>query len=295
MTIAGLAQEIGKIARTDGSHATAVAALSVHRFSARNDPLPCFYELGLAVIAQGGKQLTLGEQVIHYGPGQSLLTTVDLPVLAQITQADLAEPFLGLLLKLDARSIVQQAAEMDLPPLPREQSSSAISLSPLDPPLLDAVLRLVRLLAEPQLCATLAPLVQQEIMVRLLGSPHGPYLRQLVAAGSPSHQIAQAMAWLKQNFVQDVLMDELAARVHMSPSTFRLHFRNLAGMSPLQYQKQLRLQEARLLMLNQALDASSTATRVGYESASQFSRDYSRLFGAPPQRDIKRMLQSPAG
>ncbi|MDC6170443.1 AraC family transcriptional regulator [Paucibacter sp. XJ19-41] len=293
MTIARLAQEIGKIARTDGSHPSAVAALSVHRLSARSDPLPCFYELGLAVIAQGAKQVTLGEQVMSLGPGQSLLTTVDLPVLAQITRADLAEPFLGLMLKLDARNILQLAAQ--LPALPREQASGAVSLSPLDQPLLDAMVRLLQLQDEPQLRASLAPLIEQEILVRLLSSPHGPYLRQLVAAGSPSHQIAQAMAWLKQNFVHDVLMDELAERVHMSPSTFRLHFRNLAGMSPLQYQKQLRLQEARLLMLNQALDAGSTAARVGYESASQFSRDYSRLFGAPPQRDIQRMRRLPAG
>lgn len=295
MTIARLAQEIGKIARNDGSHPTATASLSVHRLSARSDPLPCFYELGLAVIAQGTKQVTLGEQVMSLGPGQSLLTTVDLPVLAQITGADPAEPFLGLMLKLDARQIVQLSAQIDLPPLPRDQVPGAISLSPLEPALLDALIRLFRLFGEPQLCASLAPLIQQEIMVRLLCSPHGPYLRQLVAAGSPSHQIAQAMAWLKQNFVHDVLMDELAERVHMSPSTFRLHFRNLAGMSPLQYQKQLRLQEARLLMLNQALDAGSTAARVGYESASQFSRDYSRLFGAPPQRDIQRMRRLPAG
>lgn len=293
MTIARLAQEIGKIARNDGSHPTAVASLSVHRLSARSDPLPCFYELGLAVIAQGAKQVTLGEQVMSLGPGQSLLTTVDLPVLAQITRADLAEPFLGLMLKLDARHILQLATQ--LPALPREQASGAVSLSPLDQPLLDAMVRLLQLQDEPQLCTSLAPLIQQEILVRLLSGPHGPYLRQLVAAGSPSHQIAQAMAWLKQNFVHDVLMDELAARVHMSPSTFRLHFRNLAGMSPLQYQKQLRLQEARLLMLNQALDAGSTAARVGYESASQFSRDYSRLFGAPPQRDIQRMRRLPAG
>ncbi|WP_349742027.1 AraC family transcriptional regulator [Roseateles cavernae] len=295
MTIARLAQEIGKIARNDGSHPTAAASLSVHRLSAKSDPLPCFYELGLAVIAQGTKQVTLGEQVMSLGPGQSLLTTVDLPVLAQITGADPAEPFLGLMLKLDARQIVQLAAQMDLPPLPRDQVPGAISLSPLEPALLDALIRLFRLFGEPQLCASLAPLIQQEILVRLLSGPHGPYLRQLVAAGSPSHQIAQAMAWLKQNFVHDVLMDELAERVHMSPSTFRLHFRNLAGMSPLQYQKQLRLQEARLLMLNQALDAGSTAARVGYESASQFSRDYSRLFGAPPQRDIQRMRRLPAG
>jgi AraC-like DNA-binding protein len=117
----------------------------------------------------------------------------------------------------------------------------------------------------------------------------------LLVAGSPSHQVARAMAWLKQNFSSDVLMDDLAARAHMSPSTFRQHFRNLTGMSPLQYQKQLRLQEARQLMLNHALDAGSTASRVGYESVSQFNREYSRLFGAPPQRDIRRMRQLPAG
>nr|WP_316638793.1 AraC family transcriptional regulator [uncultured Roseateles sp.] len=293
MPITTLAHEIGKIAQNDGDHPTAIPQLSFHRRSLKTDPIPCMYGLGLAVIAQGGKQVTLGELVLDYGPGQSLLTTVDLPVLAQVTRADLAAPFLGLLLKLDARAIVQLAAEMALPPLPREQTPRAISLSPLEAPLLDAVERLVQLLHEPQLIASLAPLIQQEILVRLLSSPHGPYLRQLVAAGSPSHQIALAMAWLKQNFSRDVLMDDLAATAHMSPSTFRLHFRQLTGMSPVQYQKQLRLQEARQLMLNQALDASSTAARVGYESASQFSRDYSRLFGAPPQRDIKRMQTAP--
>lgn len=255
--------------------------------------MPCIYGLGLAVVAQGGKQVTLGDQVLTYGAGQSLLITADLPVVAHVTRADLAHPFLCLFLSLDANALVQLAAGMDLPPLPREPASRAISLSALDASLLDAAIRLVQLLDEPALVATLAPLIQQEIMVRLLCGPHGPYLRHLVSVGSPSNQIAQAMAWLTQNYVNDVLMDELAARVHMSPSTFRLHFRHVTGMSPLQYQKQLRLQQARHLMLYQALDAGSTAARVGYESASQFSRDYSRLFGAPPQRDIKRMRHQP--
>lgn len=295
MSIDRLARAIAKIAQNDGAHPTGIAALGVFRLSVKNDPMPCFYELGLAVVAQGSKQLTVGDQMLNYGPGQSLLTTIDLPVIAQITRADLATPYLGLLLKLDARHIMQLAAQMDLPPLPREQAGGAISICPLDPPLLDALIRLLQLLDTPELCATLAPLIQQEILVRLLSGPHGPYLRQLVAAGSPSHQIAQAMNWLRQNFAHEVRMDELAARVHMSPSTFRLHFRKLTGMSPLQYQKQMRLQEARLLMLNHALDAGSSAQRVGYESASQFSRDYSRLFGAPPQRDIQRMRRLPAG
>jgi len=295
MSIETLAQAMGKIAQNDGDHFTAIPRLSLHRRSLKTDPVACIYGLGLAVVAQGSKQVTLGEQVIHYGPGQSLLTTVDLPVLAHVTRADASKPFMAMLLTLDHRAIVQLAADMALPPLHREPTPPAIFLSPLDAPLLDAVTRLVQLLQEPQLIASLAPLIQQEIMVRLLSGAHGPYLRHLVAAGSPSHQVAQAMAWLKQNFVRDVLMDDLAASAHMSPSTFRQHFRNFTGMSPVQYQKQLRLQEARQLMLNHALDASSTAARVGYESTSQFSREYSRLFGAPPQRDIKRMRDLPAG
>lgn len=295
MSIEILAQKIGNIARIDGDHATVVPQLSLHRRSIRSEPRPCMYGLGLVVVAQGSKQVTLGEEVLNYGAGQSLLVTAELPVVAQVTRADLAQPFMCMVLMLDAQALMQQAAEMDLPLMSRDKAAPrAISLSALDASLLDAVTRLVQLLDEPALVATLAPLIQQEIVVRLLFGPHGPYLRQLVSADSPSHQIAQAMAWLTQNFVHDVLIDELAARVHMSPSTFRLHFRHFTGMSPLQYQKQLRLQQARHLMLHQALDASSTAARVGYESASQFSRDYSRLFGAPPQRDIKRMRQQPA-
>lgn len=295
MTIDILAQEIGRIAQNDGDYQTAIPQLLMARRSGRTEPLACIYALGLAVVAQGGKQVTQADQVLTYGPGESLLATVDLPVVSQVIQADMARPFLGMLLTLDARALVQLAADMELPPLPREQVARGMSLGPLDETLLDAVIRLVRLLQEPQHIARLAPLIQQEIMVRLLTGPHGPYLRQLIATGTPSHQVAQAIAWLKTHFSHDVLMDELAERAHMSPSTFRLHFRSLTGMSPLQYQKQLRLQEARQLMLTQALDASSTAARVGYESVSQFNREYSRQFGAPPQRDIKRMRELPGG
>ncbi|MFZ5568397.1 MAG: AraC family transcriptional regulator N-terminal domain-containing protein [Pseudomonadota bacterium] len=295
MSITTLAAEIGKIAQNDGDYQTAIPQLMMARRSGRTEPLACMYMLGLAVVAQGSKRVTLNDQVVDYAPGQSLLVTVDLPVVSQVTQADPAQPFLGLLVKLDMRALVQLAADMQLPPLPRDQAAQGLSLAALEEPLLDAVARLVRLLQEPQHIERLGPLIQQEIMVRLLTGPHGPYLRHLMAAGSPSHQIAQAIAWLRSNYHRDVLMDELAARAHMSPSTFRAHFRHLTGMSPLQYQKQLRLQEARQLMLTQALDASSTAIRVGYESVSQFNREYSRHFGAPPQRDIKRMRELPGG
>lgn len=158
--------------------------------------------------------------------------------------------------------------------------------------MVDALVRLVELLDEPTLTPSLAPLIQQEIIMRLLASPHGTHLRHLIAAGSPSQQIAKAVTWLKRNFTHALLVDELAARAHMSPSTFRQHFRAITGTSPLQFQKQLRLQEARQLMLNQNVDASNAGGLVGYESSSQFSREYSRLFGAPPQRDVRRMRAS---
>jgi AraC-like DNA-binding protein len=222
-----------------------------------------------------------------------MVTTIDLPVVSHVTRASVREPFLGMMLTLDARTILQLAAEMDTPRRQRDYAYRSISIERLDADLLDALLRLVKLLDQPALVPRLAPLVQQEITIRLLTGPHGPHLRHLLTVGSPSQQIAQAVAWLKQNFVEALRMDDLADRAHMSPSTFRQHFRAITGVSPLQYQKQLRLQEARQLMLNENHDAGSAGGQVGYESASQFSREYSRLFGAPPQRDIRRMRLAP--
>jgi AraC-like DNA-binding protein len=290
--VSALAHAVGSFAQTDGDYTTAIPALTLHRRGAPTEPLHCIYSLGLGVIAQGAKQVMLGDEVINYSPGRSMLTTIDLPVVSHVTQASVRKPFLGLLLTLDPRQIVQMASELDLPQPSRERTFRPVSIERLDQVLLDALIRLVELLEEPALIPRLAPLIQQEITVRLLTGRYGPQLHHLVAVGSPSHQIAKAVAWLKQNFSHVLHVDDLAARTHMSPSTFRLHFRAITGMSPLQFQKQLRLQEARQLMLNQSLDAGNAAGRVGYESASQFSREYSRLFGAPPQRDIKRMRLS---
>jgi len=286
---AGLAQAIAEFAHSDGDHNTAIPALTLHRRQAPTEPLHCIYRLGLGVVAQGGKQVMLGDALIDYGPGQSMLTTIDLPLVSHVTQGSFRAPFLGLMLTLDTRVVMQVAAEMDLPPLRRDSSPTSIAIEKLDAALLDALIRLVRLLGEPALLPRLAPLIQEEITVRLLTGPHGPSLRKLVTVGSPSQQIAKTVAWLKKNFTQALQVDDLAARAHMSPTTFRQHFRAITGVSPLQYQKQLRLQEARQLMLNQNLDAGNAGGLVGYESTSQFSREYSRLFGAPPQRDIRRM------
>ncbi len=289
--VAELALAIGRLARNDGDHATRIPALSVHRRSAPSQPLHCIFNCGVGLVVQGRKQVTLGTEVMEYGPGHSMLTTIDLPVVSRVVRATSREPFLGMMLALDPRAIVHAASDMDLP-RQRDSAYQSISLETLDAALLDAMSRLIKLLEEPALLSKLAPLLQQEIIVRLLAGPHGADLRRLVTLGSPGQQIAKAVAWLKQNFVEPLRGDDLADRAHMSPSTFRQHFRALTGVSPLQYQKQLRLQEARQLMLLQNLDASSAAGSVGYESASQFSREYSRLFGAPPQRDISRMRET---
>ena len=292
-----LARAIARFAQSDGDHNTAIPALTLHRRSRPTDPLHCIYNLGLGVVAQGDKQVQLGSESIDYGPAQSMLTTIDLPVVSHITRASAREPFLGMGLTLDVRSVVQIASEMDMPQPRRDDAGRGVSFEPLDAALLDALVRLVALLEEPQLAPRLAPLIQQEVVVRLLAGPHGPQLLRLGTSGSPSQQIAKAVAWLKQNFVETLRVDDVAHRAHMSPSTFRQHFRALTGISPLQYQKQLRLQEARQLMLNEKLDAGSAAVRVGYESPSQFSREYSRLFGAPPLRDVShmRLAQRAAG
>jgi AraC-like DNA-binding protein len=292
---AALASAIGRFAQTDGDHTTAIPALTLHRRQAPTQPLHCIYNLGLGVVAQGHKQVLLGGEATGYGPGQSMLTTIDLPVVSHVTSATAREPFLGLMLTLDVRSILQMASEMEAPRSRRDNAHRSISFEVLDLALLDALIRLVNLLDEPNLVPRLAPLIQQEITIRLLTGPHGPHLRHLVIAGSPGRQIANAVAWPKQHFIQPLHGDDLAERAHMSPSTFRQNFRALTGVSPLQYQKQLRLQEARQLMLNENLDAGGAAVSVGYESASQFSREYRRLFGAPPQGDVTRMRLAPGG
>lgn len=289
---ARLARLVSGIARTDGDFDTPIPALKLYRRSSVTDPMPCIYGLGLGLAVQGGKRVTLGDEVFDYAAGQSLITTVGLPVVAYVTRANAVEPYLGMWLELDARVIAQLAADMEFATPVPVSTARAMGVVPLDEGLQDVLARLVGLLAEPRLIPLLAPLIQQEIVVRLLAGEHGPNLRRLVAAGSPSQQIAKVIGWLKQHYKEDVPMDDLAARAHMSPSTFRQHFRAVAGMSPLQYLKNLRLQDARQLMLAGNLDAASAAVRVGYESASQFSREYSRLFGEPPNRDIRRMREA---
>lgn len=280
---------VSRIAQTNGSFDISVPGLRIFRCDRQTAPQPCMYGLGLAIAVQGSKRVALGDEIFEYGPGQSLVTAVDLPVVTHITCASTDAPFMALYLQLDARMLTEIATNLDFSDEPAESCRRAMHVVPLESGLLRSMKRLMDLKEEPELVTRLAPLVTQEIVIRLFSGNHGPMLRHLVSVGSPSRQILRVMAALKQNFCERHSMEDLAAMAHMSPSTFRQHFRAVSGMSPLQYLKQLRLQEARHLMITGGLDAGSAALQVGYESASQFSREYSRLFGLPPQKDVKRL------
>ncbi|MBU6958899.1 AraC family transcriptional regulator [Pseudomonas sp. CVAP len=280
---------VSQIVRTDCDYQTAIPGLSFYRRNAVTQSLHCIYGLGIGLCLQGSKQVMVGEEVLTYAPGQSLVTSVDLPVIANVTQASFAQPYLGMMLTFDNTMVMQVAERLQLSQRMKDDGFRPVTVQTLDVSVLNAFERLVALLDEPCLIAAIAPLITEEIVVRLLNGAHGPQLLHIVSAGSPSQHIAKAVAWLKLNFSRALRMDDLAATAYMSPSTFRQYFRAVTGMSPLQYQKQLRLQAARQMMLSQNVDASSAGGLVGYESSSQFSREYSRLFGEPPQRDIKRM------
>jgi AraC-like DNA-binding protein len=247
------------------------------------------YEPCVAVIAQGRKQVALGDELLHYGRGEYLLASLDLPATSAILEASPGAPYLSVALRLDLREVAGLMLDSALPPvapMSPPQAPRAMATGVLDTPLLDAFCRLLELVEQPAALPVLGPLVRREIHYRLLAGPQGWRLRQIVHADGQGRRIARAIAQLRERFREPLRVDDLAREAQMSVSTFHHHFKALTAMSPLQYQKQLRLTEARRQMLADDLDAATAAYRVGYESASQFSREYSRLFGAPPLRDI---------
>ena len=286
VALAALGKSIARWTGASGLLETAMSALSLARRDAPTQPTSYMYEPSLCVIAQGVKRVLLGDDTYVLDVHHFLITAVDLPTVVQILHASREQPYLGLILKLDQREMAQLMVDSHLPPPRAQQSSRGMATSEVTLPLLSACQRLLDLLAAPQDIPILAPLIQREILYRLLVGEQGARLRQIGSAGSPSQQIAQAIAWLKRHYTLPLRIEDLAAQAHMSPSTFHHHFRALTAMSPLQYQKWLRLHEARRLMLTERLDAATTAFEVGYESPSQFSREYRRVFGAPPLRDI---------
>lgn len=286
-----LGDTIARHAPGDGLFPTPFERLSLIRAARPTLPMPVVYEPLLCLVVQGRKQAVLGERIFEYRPKQYLIVGVEVPVVGHVTVASPAEPYLAFALALDRMVLGELVTQ--LPPAATPAAPLGPSLHEADPDLLDASARLLRLLDDPAAAPVLAPLAEREILFRLLAGPFGPTLRQMVAAGSRVAQVSRAIAWIKQRFAEPFSIAELTDAVAMSPSTLHDHFRAVTAMSPLQYQKQLRLQEARRLMLSAGLDAATAAFRVGYESPSQFSREYRRLFGEPPARNVQRLRTAP--
>ncbi|HEY6487753.1 MAG: AraC family transcriptional regulator [Terracidiphilus sp.] len=282
-----LARKIAAHTPEDGEKITEVSGLSLYR---RSEPTACAsatYEPRLIVWAQGEKRINLGRTTLVCDASTFLLTSIDLPVMSQVTQASAKEPLLGLLLGLDmplVREILSQH-EFHLPEDSADARGMALGTSTSD--LLGPCLRLLDLLDAPQDIAFMGGLIQREIIYRLLRGAQGKHLRAIATLGEQSQRTANAVAWLRTHYAKPLRVEELASLARMGVSTLHHHFRSLTAMSPLQYQKQLRLHVARERMLHEGLDAASAAFEVGYESASQFNREYSRFFGQPPMRDIK--------
>ena len=252
------------------------------------------YEPCVAVIVQGSKRITLGDETLCYGEDRYLITSMDLPVRSAVVEASTERPYLGVALRLDWREIASLMLESPAAPAGTvARDSRAMTTGALTTPLLEAFDRLLALLDQPADIPALAPLIRREIHYRLLAGEAGGRLRQIATVDTQSHQVARAIARLNTRFAEPLRVETLAREVGMSLTTFHHHFKSLTAMSPLQYQKQLRLTEARRLMLSDRLDASTAAFRVGYESPSQFSREYRRLFGAPPSRDMADLRWQP--
>jgi AraC-like DNA-binding protein len=283
----GLADVIGRWTLGKEDCSTQIPNLTLFRRETPTGPCACLVEPSIVLVVQGAKQLLIGDHAYAYDIERFLITSLDLPASSQVLEASPDKSCLGLVLRLDLRVMAELIAQSGLPP-PRDRAiEGSAALGAITPALLEPFGRLLALLDESGAIAVLAPLIEREIHYRLLMSDRAARLWQIASVGSQRHRIARAIDWLKANYAQPLGIDALATHVQMSPSSLHHHFRQLTAMSPLQYQKWLRLSEARRLMLNEGLDAASAAFQVGYESASQFSREYSRLFGAPPKRDIE--------
>lgn len=293
--VEALGQRIARWTEQGELHTTVVPGLSLFRREEPTEPITGMYQPSICLVAQGAKRVILGEDTYVYDAHHYLITSVHLPTVVQVIEASREKPYLGLRLTFDQREISQLMADSHLPPPRTQQSSRGMATGEVTLALVNAFVRLIDLLDAEEDIPILAPVIQREIFYRLLVGDQGARLRQIAAAGSQSQQIARAIEWLKGNFTQPLRVDDLAAKARMSTSTFHHHFRSMTALSPLQYQKQLRLQEARRLMLAERLDAANAAFQVGYESPSQFSREYNRLFGAPPLRDVTNLRQMAVG
>ena len=287
-----LASLIAAYAPHDGSFELRIPGVHVSRYSRVNSE--CVHALGLpslCIAAQGAKTVIVGQDVYEYDGTRMIVFSVALPVAAQVTQASPSEPYLALRLDLEPHKIADLVLKVFPHGLPPAQERTAVYVTAVDESIVNATTRLMECLAHPGDAELLAPLVIEEILIRLLRSPIGVRVAQMGFAESSVQRIAKAISWLRANFSQPMKVEDLAGLVHMSVSSFHEHFKSVTSMSPLHYQKVLRLQEARRLMLSTMMDAGTASQRVGYLSASQFSREYSRFFGSAPTKDIAKLRQ----
>lgn len=268
--------------------ATDLAGLTLYRLSGPGTPMNCIYEPCIALIAQGEKKVVFGREEFVVNAGRFFVTSIDIPTSAQVTVASRARPYLSLVLKLDLPLLndVLQSLASDSSGHQRAEPRGLVA-GTATPELIDAFVRLISLLDRPDEISVLADLIKREICFRLLSSEAGPWLRAMVGEGYHSRGVTRVLDWLKRNIEQPLDIDKLADLAGMARSTLHHKFRDLTGTSPLQYQKCLRLYAARTMMLTERVDANTAAHRVGYESVSQFNREYARMFGTPPGRDVR--------
>ena len=288
-----LASRVARLIGSAQKQATAVPRLTLHRRTAPTAACHATYEPSVIVVAQGRKEVQIGTETLTYDSSRYLLTSVDLPTVTRVAEASEHVPCLAVSLKLDISIIREFLSREEFPPLHASPDTPAMSTGLVTAEFLDAWCRLLDLLSNPEDIPFLSTFIEREILYRILRGPEGARLRAIATLGDQSHRTAKAIAWIKANYGRPLRVKELADVAGMAVTTLHHHFRALTAMSPLQYQKQIRLQAARARMLADDVDAATVAFEVGYESASQFNREYSRLFGQPPIRDI-RSLRSPA-
>lgn len=280
--------------RGDGFHATALKGLACMRSTSQTLPHSLLYRPQLCLVAQGAKRLTVGDAAFDYRVGQALIIGVELPGSGYVTQASREAPFLGLVLELDIGILREVLEQLDTPPTLDADMEAGVFVDVLASPVADCVTRLIRMLDTPAAIPILYPSVMRELTFWLLTGPSGGRIARLALPSGHAQRIADAIYVMRANLTRPVRVEELAGVARMSPSSFHKHFKTLTSMTPLQYQKQLRLLEARRLMVADAANVATAAYRVGYESASQFSREYARMFGAPPKRDVAALRTAAA-
>lgn len=285
--LAELIRLIDKFSNGDGIHLTAMPGVKCIKAAVSSMKIPVVYEPSICLIVQGAKEVMLGDEVYRYSPSEFLVVSVDLPVTGQVVQASKEVPYLSLQIDLDLCEISELIPEINSYIEPPAPSSRGLFVGNTDVALEHSILRLIELLETPEDIPFLEPMVRREIYYRLLKGPYGHRMVQMAVHGGNMQRISQVIEFLKLNFDKAIGIAQMIDVANMSPSSFHAHFKEVTAMSPLQYQKRLRLLEARRMMLAEAVDASNAAYRVGYESPSQFSREYSRMFGAPPARDIE--------